>query len=220
MMAVAGARAETLELGVGSPPVSVAGPSSSSVSFTDPAGTFLGQGSDFSGGFVLGSTTHAISANIPFTTIDIWVTETGINIGPLPQKLKFVSSFTENTLPMGASVTETTWFDISGKAFGTGTELGTHTFTSIGTDTSAPFIINDHTVTPYSITEEYVVTIGASSPTSPIALSSIDITTTTEGHIPFVPEPSTWTMMALGFAGLGYAAYGRRRKFRAQASIV
>jgi hypothetical protein len=27
-------------------------------------------------------------------------------------------------------------------------------------------------------------------------------------------------MMAIGFAGLGYAAYGRRRKFRAQASIV
>ena len=27
-----------------------------------------------------------------------------------------------------------------------------------------------------------------------------------------VPEPSTWAMMALGFAGLGYAGYRRRRQ--------
>ena len=25
-----------------------------------------------------------------------------------------------------------------------------------------------------------------------------------------IPEPSTWEMMALGFAGLGFAGYGRR----------
>jgi hypothetical protein len=29
-----------------------------------------------------------------------------------------------------------------------------------------------------------------------------------------VPEPSTWAMMAIGFAGLGFAAYGRSRKAR------
>ncbi len=27
-----------------------------------------------------------------------------------------------------------------------------------------------------------------------------------------VPEPSTWAMMALGFAGLGYAAFRRNSK--------
>ncbi len=27
-----------------------------------------------------------------------------------------------------------------------------------------------------------------------------------------VPEPSTWALMLLGFAGLGYAAFRRRRK--------
>jgi hypothetical protein len=27
-----------------------------------------------------------------------------------------------------------------------------------------------------------------------------------------VPEPSTWAMMLIGFAGLGYAAYRRQRK--------
>ena len=33
-----------------------------------------------------------------------------------------------------------------------------------------------------------------------------------------VPEPSTWAMMALGFAGLGYAAFRRRAKARALAA--
>jgi hypothetical protein len=32
-----------------------------------------------------------------------------------------------------------------------------------------------------------------------------------------VPEPSTWAMMALGFAGLGYAAFRRNTKGRALA---
>jgi hypothetical protein len=27
-----------------------------------------------------------------------------------------------------------------------------------------------------------------------------------------VPEPSTWAMMLIGFAGLGYAAYCRQKK--------
>jgi PEP-CTERM motif len=32
-----------------------------------------------------------------------------------------------------------------------------------------------------------------------------------------IPEPSTWAMMALGFAGLGYAAFRRNSKGRALA---
>ena len=32
---------------------------------------------------------------------------------------------------------------------------------------------------------------------------------------PPVPEPSTWAMMLVGFAGLGYAGYRRARKPRA-----
>jgi PEP-CTERM motif len=34
-----------------------------------------------------------------------------------------------------------------------------------------------------------------------------------------VPEPSTWTMMLLGFAGLGYAGYRHRRKLAVTASV-
>jgi hypothetical protein len=35
-----------------------------------------------------------------------------------------------------------------------------------------------------------------------------------------VPEPSTWAMMALGFAGLGYAAFRRNVKSRAVAEAI
>jgi hypothetical protein len=35
-----------------------------------------------------------------------------------------------------------------------------------------------------------------------------------------VPEPSTWTMMLLGFAGLGYAAFRRAAKGRASAVVI
>ena len=34
-----------------------------------------------------------------------------------------------------------------------------------------------------------------------------------------VPEPSTWAMMALGFAGLGYAAFRRNSKDRSALAI-
>ena len=32
-----------------------------------------------------------------------------------------------------------------------------------------------------------------------------------DGGVPLIPEPSTWAMMLLGFAGLGFAAYRRTR---------
>jgi hypothetical protein len=35
---------------------------------------------------------------------------------------------------------------------------------------------------------------------------------------PGVPEPSTWAMMLLGFAGLGFAAYRRQRRIVASAA--
>jgi PEP-CTERM motif len=142
------------------------------------------------------------------------VTETDVNLGPTPQKLSFTSGLTQNQLPAGATVTETTWFDASDTAYGTGTQLATETFSSIGSSTPVTTVVD--ALTPYSITEEYDVTF--SLPAPPTALSTISLTTTTDGPIPIVPEPSTWMMMAIGFAGLGYAAYGRAR--RSQASIA
>ena len=39
------------------------------------------------------------------------------------------------------------------------------------------------------------------------SLPTIQVTSDVEG----VPEPSTWAMMLLGFAGLGFAGYRRAR---------
>jgi PEP-CTERM motif len=38
-------------------------------------------------------------------------------------------------------------------------------------------------------------------------------------NIEAVPEPSTWAMMLLGFAGLGFAGYRQRRKLAVAASV-
>ena len=162
----------------------------------------------------LGSTNITVSENFS-GELTIWETETGVDIGPTPQQLLFLSSFTQNQVPPGASVTETTWFDASDVAFGTATKLATTTFTAI--DTNSPGV---NTIveapTAYSITEEYDVMLPIS--TSPEVLSTISLQTTPDGPIPIVPEPSTWIMVAIGFAGLGYAAYGRSRKSRSASS--
>jgi hypothetical protein len=221
--AIAGAGAQTISIGIG-PEGSVTPVASGtlSASYSAPDGSFLAQASDFSFGADLGSTAQTISVNVGPPagpgTITIWVTETDISLGTAPQQLKFVTGFTENLLPMGSSVVETTYFDPSDTAFGTATQLATATFNSIDTNNPGATTLVDDFATPWSITEEYVVTVGFGAP--PTILSTISVDTTVNGPIPIVPETSTWMMMAIGFAGLGYSAYGRSRKSRAQTSIV
>lgn len=45
---------------------------------------------------------------------------------------------------------------------------------------------------------------------NPAYLSTLIINVTTAGSTPTVPEPSTWSMLILGFAALGFAAYRRK----------
>ena len=54
---------------------------------------------------------------------------------------------------------------------------------------------------PYSLTAAYVITTGPNTAWSPEILI-----------FGVVPEPSTWAMMLIGFAGLGFAFRHSRRK--------
>jgi hypothetical protein len=96
-------------------------------------------------------------------------------------------------------------------------------------------ILNEVSVTVdgYTLTGSDLVTLGAmgngnqGSPTNNqwVTITGLDAFTTVAFHAagknafefslnPAVPEPSTWAMMALGFAGLGYAAFRRNSKVR------
>jgi hypothetical protein len=44
---------------------------------------------------------------------------------------------------------------------------------------------------------------------SPALDSTLVLDVTTKGNTPVVPEPSTWVLMLLGFAGLGFVGYRR-----------
>jgi hypothetical protein len=228
MTAVAGAGAETISIGVG-PAGSIttvaSGPANSApVVFSAPDNSWSTTATDVLSGADLGSTAISVPPLLS-GTLTIWVTETGIDIGPPPQKLLITSGFTQNFLATGEKVTEKTFFDAGNHAFGTTTPLDTAVFDNSSGSTTAPggssFPLPGTTLDVFgmwSLTEEYIIEAPLGVP--PNALSTISLQTADQGKIPFIPEPSTWTMMAIGFAGLGYAAYGRSRKSRASASIV
>ena len=114
-----------------------------------------------------------------------------------------LSGLTVNFLTPGWTVTETTFEDNTNTVFGTMNLLTTHTFTS-GPDTFTG-LASVNVTSPFSVTELYVVQskglVGAANDT-------IDITG--------VPEPSTWAMLGLGFAAMGFVGF---RKTRARSTI-
>jgi hypothetical protein len=126
--------------------------------------------------------------------INVFITASGLIS---PAGLGFLSSFTENTLSAGFTVTESTFFN-AGNGLFTGTPLASYTFTNIGTSVQGSAAITPAGV--YSLTQEYTITApGAGSANSTQILTA-------------VPEPSTWAMMILGFFGVGFLAYGRKDK--------
>lgn len=107
-----------------------------------------------------------------------------------------ISSFTSQILSGSASsVTEATWLSTSNAIYA-GTLLADATFTGIGTQTAA----NAAAFTgPFSETAVYSLNFNAGR-------GSFNDTINISG----VPEPSTWGLMLLGFAGMGLVM--RRRK--------
>jgi hypothetical protein len=131
-------------------------------------------------------------------TLNIFVSASDITtVSGLVQAL---SGLTVNEVTAGWSVTESTFEDKSNTVFGTTTLLATHTFTS-GPDTFS--LLTPVSVTaPFSVTEEFVI---KSNGLSGAANDTIDLSAV-------VPEPSTWAMLGLGFAGMGLLGLTRRRK--------
>jgi PEP-CTERM motif len=129
-------------------------------------------------------------------TINVFITASGLT-SPTGI-LGFVSSFTENALAAGFTVTESTFLDATNGIFTTTTPLSSHTFMGIGT--SVQGATANAGSGPYSVTEVYTITAtGEGSANSTAILTA-------------VPEPATWAMMMLGFIGVGFMAYRRKDK--------
>ena len=145
-----------------------------------------------------------VNGSAPGTLI-IWVTETGLT-SPRGE-VKFTSGLTSNLLGGAiSSVTLSTFVSpTDGVSPPNGTPLGTATFTGMGTDTLST--VDNPGAGPYSLQEVFVIhATGAGD-----ANLTIDLTSSV------IPEASTWAMMLIGFAGLGFASWWASRRTAAVA---
>jgi len=180
----------------GAPTTEDSGPSPLTVSGltygTFTVGAISGAASS-SGPIFFGSTTLLLQSTTTPATLTVDVVEEGIT-SPLGT-LDFKSGLTSNLLPAGWSVTEQTLYSAPTK------QLAWWDFANIGTSTQNTAV---SVVAPYAIDERYIISLGSGA-SSGLALSTITVSSS-------IPEASTWAMMGLGFAGLGLAALGRRRR--------
>jgi hypothetical protein len=209
-LAAVAAQAQTIWIG--------SGPAASITTLISGTGVLTANGSNFTTtAFDTGNDLSSLSgtASIFSGSATIWVSETNIDLGPTPPPgyaypLTFTSGFTQNSLPAGATVTETTYVNVNNAKYGTTQELGSYVFSAGGyvTQNYGPLLTNG----PISLTEVYDIT----SPTqNPALLSTIYIQTTIGSPRP-VPELSTWAMLFTGLAGLGYAGSRRGRGSKAR----
>jgi hypothetical protein len=154
----------------------------------------------------LGATTED-AANGGTAPIYLYISETGITYDA--SKLTFSIGLGESPLPKGWSVTESVFSDSLNTAYGMGTWLASATFGAAGGSTLVNVTSPVPFGTPFSLTEEIAITPGSANGSD---LSTVGVTT--------IPETSTWAMMTLGFAGLGYAAFRRSAKSRPAAEAV
>ena len=96
-------------------------------------------------------------------------------------------------------------FALTGKVIGGQVELFSTSYTKNELDTSYLFGITDSlsATTAAAVSGESFQTLVTSDP---------DVSIRGVSFAPSVPEPSTWAMMLLGFAGLGFMTYRRKSK--------
>jgi hypothetical protein len=131
-------------------------------------------------------------------TLNVYLSE--IDVEGVTGAIGFTSILTNNGIPAGWTVTESTYVNPDNKLFGTEELLATTTFTSQGATTSSKTL---NLIPPYSVTEVFSFTVSANSLGSVLATEKVTD--------PAVPEASTWAMMLAGFAGLGFVGHRRKK---------
>jgi hypothetical protein len=134
-------------------------------------------------------------------TLTIMLTETGLTLPSSP--LSVDSAFT-GILNGVTSETISSYYDASNTAYGTGTALGTTTFTAAGSNsTDAPGTITASGL--FSETEIIVATFGPTNGPAESLNSSALITST-------APEPVSMGIVGAGLLGVGLVGFRRRKK--------
>jgi PEP-CTERM motif len=202
--AVSVAHSATISIGTsingGAITLQASGPTPGPVTFSGPVGAYnidAVSGIDLTAASLDSNSINA-TATGTLDTLNIFVSASDIT--SFSGLLQALSGLTVNFLTPGWSVTESTFEDNSNTVFGKGTLLATNTFTS-GPDIFT--LLTPVSVTsPFSVTEEFSIqSNGISGATN----NTIDLSGA-------VPEPSTWAMLGLGFAGMGLLGLTRRRK--------
>ncbi|MGH7101693.1 MAG: PEP-CTERM sorting domain-containing protein, partial [Acetobacteraceae bacterium] len=185
------AQADTISIGMQQSGVN--GGAISTVALGTSNATFTGAYGTFSTNIVTGAEDPSITfPDLVFSnaintssstpgTLTVWVSGTDITEPTAPATVQ--SSFTANIIPAGWTVTENTYYDASDATYGTGTLLGTATFTARGVSATATPIA--FTGSPFSITHEYIITATGAGTTN----NTIDTS---------VPEPGS--LLLLGTA--------------------
>jgi len=134
-------------------------------------------------------------------SLAIYVTQTGLTQSAMQG---FLSTFTSNILPAGASILEQTFLDRNNGTFTTSgasvTALGSNTFTDFGSVQQGSNLGSIGGT--FSITEVFTIT----EPNPGSFQATINVSA--------VPELSTWAMLILGFLGVGFTAYRGKAGFR------
>ncbi len=140
-------------------------------------------------------------------TITVWVTEIGL-LFPSGYNWEAQTGLTVNFVPPNTSVTVSSYIDPTDTPFAETVLTDTLTCAPSGPCDNAPGSVTALAGSgPFSITQKYVITVSGDTLPDPFNLSTIVTNLSTAA----VPEASTWTMMLVGFAGLGYGAMRSRK---------